>query len=231
MEDNVEQDLSVISRAETILSNLGLTWDDLKNKNVLDMASGSSTLAHAASMLGMDTKIFSVDIDRQKEWVGLPKDVKSKIVQGDAEKLPFADESFDIVLDHGGMGILGFNEAARTLRLGGQFRMFPIGGQILEYWNISFFLTEIEGKESAVVQQLIQKFDQQISDANGWIPSEYITLREKALTALSSDQKIEVIEMLIDRYAQMTEMPLFLYELKDPMAREPNGVMIYKKSY
>ena len=167
MEDNVSQEQSPINRAETILSNLGLTWDDLVGKSVLDMASGPSTLAHAASMLGIDTKIFSVDIDRQKEWVGLPQDVKSKTVQGDVEKLPFADEEFDLVLDHGGMGILGFNEAARTLRLGGQFRMYPIGGQMLEYWNISYFLTEIKGKirnrqqlfRSSIIRYLRQMVD------------------------------------------------------------------------
>jgi hypothetical protein len=182
-------------------------------------------------MLGIHTKIFSIDIDHQKEWVGLPQDVKGKIVQGDAEKLPFADESFDIVLDHGGVGILGIKEAARTLRLGGQFRMYPIGSQTLEYWNISYYLTEEKGQDPESVQRLIQGFDQQITEADGWIPKEYVNLREEALTALSPEQKLGVIEMLVDRYAEVTEMPPFSFELKDPMAHEPNGVMIYKKLY
>jgi len=195
------------------------------------MASGPSALAHAASMLGIHTKIFSIDIDRQKEWLGLPQDVKSKVVQGDAEKLPFADESFDVVLDHGGMGILGIQEADRILRVGGQFRMYPIGGQALEYWNISYYLTEEKGQDPESVQRLIQGFDQQITEADGWIPNKYIALREEALNALSPSQKTDVIEMMVDRYAQITGMPPFSYELKDPMAHEPNGVMIYNKLY
>ena len=230
MEENVNQERSAITRAETILSNLSLTWDDLKDKKVLDMASGPSALAHAASMLGIHTKIFSVDIDRQKEWVGLPQEVKSKIVQGDAEKLPFADESFDIVLDHGGMGILGIQEAARTLRLGGQFRMYPIGGRVLEYWNISYYLTVKKGQDPESVGRLIEGFDQQITEADGWIPKAYVRLRKEALDALSPNQKIDVIEAIIDRYAQITELSLFSYKLKDPMAHEPNGVMVYDKS-
>ncbi len=231
MGENVSQEQLTINRAETILSNLGLTWGDLKDKKILDMASGPSALAHATSILGIPAKIFSIDIDRQKEWVGLPQDVKSKIVQGDAEKLPFADESFDVVLDHGGMGILGIKEAARTLRMGGQFRMYPIGGQTLEYWTISYYLTEEKGQDPESVQRLIQGFDQQITEADGWIPKEYVSLREEAFTALSPEQKIDVIEMMVDRYAQITEMPPFSYKLKDPMAHEPNGVMIYNKLY
>jgi hypothetical protein len=38
MGENVNQEQATINRAETILSDLGLTWDDLADKNVLDMA-------------------------------------------------------------------------------------------------------------------------------------------------------------------------------------------------
>lgn len=231
MGQNESGEKATINRAETILSNLGLTWDDLSGKKVLDMGSGKSALANAAVLLGVNTKVFSIDIERQEGWLGLPQQAKEKIVQGDVENLPYAGESFDLVLDHGAMGFLGINEATRVLRLGGEFRMYPIGDQTLEYWYISYYLSEVKGQDPANIQELLQGYEQQIAEADGWIPNDYIALREEALNVLSSEQKAEVIEMLVDRYEEVTGVGPLTYKLKDPQAHEPNGVLMFRKQY
>lgn len=229
METRENVDKKVVDRANHILSDMGLSWESLKGKKVLDAGSGPSALAHAASLLGVDTQIFSTDINRNKKWKDLPGDIKNRIIQADTENLPFADESFDLVIDHASIGVYGIQEADRVLKAGGEFRMYPIGGQTLEYWYISYYLGEVKGQDPQTIQELIQKYDQEISEADGWVPNEYADLLEESLNGLTSDQKIGVIYRLVTRYEELTGIGPLDYKLKDVTAKEPNGVLIYQK--
>ena len=86
-----------------------------------------------------------------------------------------------------------------------------------------------EDQDPEEAQKIIQSYDQQISEADGWIPNEYVSSREQALNTISSEEKIGIIEGLITQYEEISGIAPFTYILKDPSAREPNGVMVFDK--
>ncbi len=50
MAEEVNQEGSVLKRADEILGNLNLSWGDLDGKDILDIGSGESALAHTATL-------------------------------------------------------------------------------------------------------------------------------------------------------------------------------------
>ena len=68
----------------------------------------------------------------------------------------------------------------------------------------------------------------EIEAADGWRPKEYVDLQHASLDSLSQKQKLEVIDLLVRRYSEMLNLP-FSYQVKDPGAHEPNGILSYKK--
>lgn len=98
-------------------------------KQVLEIGVGSGRLTnHIVKKLGGSAKITALDInpnmiDVAKQKV---KAAKLEFVVGDAQALPFPDNSFDFVICQFGFMFLpdkqkGFNEAWRVLKPGGQF--------------------------------------------------------------------------------------------------------------
>lgn len=106
--------------------------------------------------------------------------------------------------------------------------MWPIAGRVLEYWNVSYYLNKLKGVSHQQIADLLENYDRQIEEADGWIPNEYITLRKKALDNLSKEQKLEVIGLMAKKYSEMFGLQ-FTYKVKDPDAYEPNAILIYKK--
>lgn len=123
----------VNERAEYILETLGLHWEDLQGKHVLDLGAGNAELARAATQRGIDT-IQSIDLNPSMQDPTVEKlDLYQK---ADAAALPFPDESFDLVVSHAAPPTLIdannapaivaiVHEALRVLKPGGEFRFGP----------------------------------------------------------------------------------------------------------
>ena len=215
-------------RAELILNNVGLSWDKIEGKRVLDIGSGESTLAQAGAHRDSTATISSVDVERNENWLNFPWGKRQTPVQADAEILPFKSGSFDYAIMHGSTGFLAIPEAVRVLRPGGEMRMWPMAGRMLEYWNVSYYLDKVKGLPRQEIVDLLENYDRQIEQADGWIPNEYVALRKEALDNLSQEQKLEVIDLMAKRYSEMLGLK-FSYEVKAPDAYEPNALLIYKK--
>lgn len=108
---------------------LGLDLKSLIGKKVLDIGAEDGAFAAAARRLGVE--VTSLDINRTN-WQAFNMGIKEKgqFVQGDAEALPFADQSFDVIVsrstdpfeeDHEAV----FREAYRVLKSGGEFHLGP----------------------------------------------------------------------------------------------------------
>lgn len=81
---------------------LSLFVSDLKNKKILDMAAGCGSfvlqgLRNGYNVTGVEPEQWKQElIDLKFKENNYPEDWRAKIVQGIGEKLPFADESFDV---------------------------------------------------------------------------------------------------------------------------------------
>jgi|SRR3990167_3896944 len=117
--------------ADRYLRGLGANWDDFVGKRTLDIGSSEGDFADAARRRGVDVTSFDI---RRNDWNRAHRSVASregvKFVQGSAEALPFADESFDVLVSHAGPFGTGdegvFREAHRILKTGGVLRLGPM---------------------------------------------------------------------------------------------------------
>ncbi len=116
--------------AEVYLKDLGLTWDVLKGKKILDMGAGPAKFAREAKKRGIE--VVSVDkIPGGMGEVGVPKDVP--YIVGDILNLPVPDNSFDVVVSRAVAHALDsreelakfVSEAKRVLKSGGELRFGP----------------------------------------------------------------------------------------------------------
>lgn len=118
--------------AELYLVDLGLTWDDLKGKTVLDLGAGLGAFARAAKERGVHVTSLEARPELWKHEGEPPTDLP--YVVADAAKLPFGDQTFDLVISRAGP--LGseeeqgrfhqiMDEATRVLKTGGQLRFGP----------------------------------------------------------------------------------------------------------
>ena len=126
----------------TYFFNLGINWEMLKGKRVLDLGSGLGKFAKEAKAQGIDI----VSLDKNPDWHSADwiNDVQTdNFVKGDAFSLPFANNSFDIILARASVHSIIetrddledlLSEILRVLKKGGQFRFGP-GGLVFEYLN------------------------------------------------------------------------------------------------
>lgn len=101
-------------------------WDyvltDLRDKDVLDVGAGTGRLA--VTLLRRGAKVTALDVSPKMLEKLHKKKPAIKIVEGDAENLPFESESFDLVtaafvVVHLKDPAIFFKEAERVLRPGG----------------------------------------------------------------------------------------------------------------
>lgn len=125
MKEKLENVESVEKRAEFVLGRLGLKWEDLKDKKILDIGAGPAEVAQAAAKKGIE--VISLDLNLPEEGVGA-----TKYIIADVHDLPLAGEIFDLVIAHAAppASVVGskeeakkiFYEVARVLKPGGEFR-------------------------------------------------------------------------------------------------------------
>ncbi|MBU0708606.1 class I SAM-dependent methyltransferase [Patescibacteria group bacterium] len=215
-------------RAESQLEDLGLGWEDLIG-NVLDVGSGESFITKAAREQGIDTEVTSLDIDpRRGEWSPLPGEIRQRSVQADALEMPFADESFDLVVARGSVGFLGIPEAIRVLRPGGELRIYPLSTGVVEQWMMFYYLHEVQGESQEDVMDKMQALSSSYNEELGAYSLEYTALRDEALESLSKDQKLEVIQMVVDTLSDRYGLSL-THIVREPDAREPKAILCYTK--
>jgi len=130
--NNAENITQQENTADTYLDDLGVNWETLKGKKVLDLGAGLARFTQAAKRRGVNV----ISIDRHPEWHSdegtPPKDVPYAIADG--LYLPFLDNSFDVILSRAAVHSMIeiqedmeqlINEAKRVLREGGEFRFGP----------------------------------------------------------------------------------------------------------
>jgi SAM-dependent methyltransferase len=116
-------------RAKYVLKNLGLSIENLRGKKVVDLGAGKAELAQWA-------KEQTINIICLDNFAGYERNVPKGIdyVEGEADKLPFPDESLDLIISHGSPPGISqdreeviriVNEAERALGSNGEFRFGP----------------------------------------------------------------------------------------------------------
>ena len=89
--------------ANRYLVNLGLEWNDLRGKQVLDIGALNAEFESAARRRGVEV----ISVDKVADGEYMPP-IDSKFVVANATKLPFKDESFDYALAH--MSVMNYME-------------------------------------------------------------------------------------------------------------------------
>lgn len=136
-------------------TELGVNWEDLRGKRVLDLGSGLGHFAEAARKMGVEV----IAMDKHPGWHDKnwsPK-TQSPFLVGDGLKMPFKDKSFDLILSRAAVHSMIeveddldtlIGESLRVLKPGGEFRFGPGSPVPFEYMRKS---------ESSRQEQLNQK--------------------------------------------------------------------------
>jgi demethylmenaquinone methyltransferase/2-methoxy-6-polyprenyl-1,4-benzoquinol methylase len=123
-----------------------------KNPYILDVATGTADLAIAAMKLN-PSKITGIDISRKMLEIGKEKVLKKgysekiELTWGDSEKIPFADNAFDVAMVAFGVRnfsdpVRGLSEMRRVIRDGGMIMVLefskPSGFPFKPLYNFYF---------------------------------------------------------------------------------------------
>lgn len=120
-------------RARQIIESLGLEWEDLKGKKILEIGAGEAMIAETAK--GKDIDVVSLDKNPWR-WEENTKTRLARIsyIQGAAGKISFKDEVFDLVISYAAPPIISqskeevgrvIREMLRVTRAGGEVRFGP----------------------------------------------------------------------------------------------------------
>ncbi|MDD4901371.1 MAG: hypothetical protein PHS62_04725 [Patescibacteria group bacterium] len=166
-------DEEIIKKATQMLNDLGLTFDDLRDKKVVDLGAAEQIIERAATIKGTGT-VFSVD----KRDFALSKrpEVKNGIVADIRDGIPqIEDNSIDLLISRGGPPAVirkrqevdfSINEILRMLKVGGEARLWRLFFVFIADKNERFKellqkkskdLTENERREKKEIENLIEE--------------------------------------------------------------------------
>lgn len=146
------------------LSDLGLGWDDLKNRSTLDVGAGQALIGESAKLRNIE--VVSLD-NNPESWVNEDKITIPDVhyIKSDAIKLPFHDESFNFVISHAGPFVNTnskenliemINEALRVLKYNGELRFGP-GNLNANIFEDNELFSSSEERENLSTQECIQR--------------------------------------------------------------------------
>ena len=127
-----------------------LPLDRVAEKSVLEIGCGLGTdgsqfAGHGARYVGMDLTSAAVHLTQRRLRLF---DLSGSVLEGDAENLPFEDETFDFVYSHGVLHHTpdtqrAFDEIYRVLRTGGQAILMLYHRHSWNYWGNIVFLRRL----------------------------------------------------------------------------------------
>ncbi len=113
--------------AKQYLRDLGLSWDTIRGKKILDLCSGSGELGYIAAKKGIEVVSLDNGTQNWKRVRQFSKPVPNEII-GDVDNLTsFPDSSYDLVITHDAIHYLGdlsllIANVRRILKEKGEFR-------------------------------------------------------------------------------------------------------------
>ena len=186
------------------LQSLDLTLD--RNSLVLDAGSGTGIITlgfHSAGFrpkktIALDLSIKSLKIAREQFEQNEETDTENICpVQGNILQLPFADETFDLVLTCGVLEYVsleeGLSEFARVLKTGAKLVLIPVKpsivGSVLEILY-NFKTHSIEETEEIAARwfEIVGNYEFPITEPIGW--SKMIFLLEKKFTTEAQRHRV-----------------------------------------
>lgn len=107
----------------------GLQALSVQPREILDVNTGTGFVAQKLRALFPNAQIIATDLSEAMLAQARPRSPQIEFIRADTAKLPFADESFDLVTLHNGPP--HFSEMARVLRPGGQMLIaFTSGARV-----------------------------------------------------------------------------------------------------
>lgn len=153
---------------------------DLKNKKVLDVGAGTGRLSVELSSNSAEVTVLDVSAEMLKILKQKNSDIKT--IVGDAEVLPFADNTFDIVIAtflivHLKNPTIFFDEVYRVLKPGGKFLVTNINQKEPPEVNTKIGIIKIESyyHRPEIVREVLEKLafsidrEEFIKEGETWI--------------------------------------------------------------
>lgn len=120
----------------------GLQALSVQPREILDVNTGTGFVAQKLLALFPNSKIVATDLSEAMVAQAQARYPQIEFLRADTAKLPFADQSFDLVTLHNGPP--HFREMARVLRSGGQMLVAFTSGARLPSWLVRRWLQHAE---------------------------------------------------------------------------------------
>lgn len=233
-------DAAIENIADAYLMDLGLDWDNLKGKKVLDIGAGLAGFAHAGKKRGIDVVSLEAPTDLWSREGLYTKGVS--FILGNGKQLPFKNETFDMIVARSAIHSLVeiqedldevISEAKRVLKPGGEFRFGPgnIGIRPVreDEWDKWFELLEkVRNKQDISPKEEAWR-------AKIWPAYERELQEEADLTGLSTEERINKLENRTIADLRKIEPSITAYSIvielnwKDKIEQFPSVYYVMKK--
>jgi len=120
----------------------GLKALSVQPTRILDVNTGTGFVAQKLRALFPNSKIVATDLSEAMVMQAQARYPQIEFLRADTARLPFADQSFDLVTLHNGPP--HFREMARVLRSGGQMLVAFTSGARLPSWLVRRWLQHAE---------------------------------------------------------------------------------------